>query len=105
MKNVETQEVDLENVAKESEGFSGADIAALVKNAQIKAVHNFMEEAKSDPNKAKPKELIVSKELFDQAFQEIRKTADPNNNQKAFKLYSNFVNKGGDVSKQKQTLY
>jgi len=99
------EEVDLEKLAEESEGFSGADISAMVKNAQIKAVHHLMEETKADPNKPKPKDLVVSGELFNEAFQEIRKSADPKNAQKALKTYSNFVDKGADMTQQKQTLY
>ena len=79
------EEIDLENIEHESAGFSGADISAMVKNAQIKAVHNLMEETKADPNKAKPKELILTKDLFDQAFQEIRKATDPRNEERALK--------------------
>jgi len=97
--------VDLEVIAENSQGFSGADISAMVKNAQIKAVHNLMEETKANPDKPKPKELIVSLELFDQAFQEVRKSVNPKNEEVALKTYSNFVDKGADMSQQKQTLY
>jgi len=104
-KTVDMEGVDLELIAENSQGFSGADISAMVKNAQIKAVHNLMEETKNNPDKPKPKELIVSMELFDQAFQETRKSVNPKNEEKALKTYSNFIDKGADMTQQKQTLY
>jgi len=104
-KSVDMEGVDLEKIAEESEGFSGADISAMVKNAQIKAVHHLMEETKADPNKPKPKDLIVSGELFNEAFMEIRKSANPKNAQNSLKNYQNFKEKGADMTQQKQTLY
>ena len=44
-------------------------------------------------------------QLFDQAFQEVRKSLNPKNEEKQLKTYSNFIDKGADMSQQKQTLY
>jgi peroxin-1 len=106
-RSAELQDIDLKEYAKKCEGFSGADLNALIKNSLIKVIHQLMEEmkGKSEQDRAQAK-LVLTNDTLDITLQEINKTANPEQQRKQTQIYRDFMGKQPlDIKHQKQTLH
>ncbi len=107
MQGTDSEGLDLLEYAAKTEGYSGADLSALVKNAQIKALHVILETENKEDLKKGELNLIITKEIFDKCIQEFKKSSNRDIEQKKMmKVYEDFIGKKNlDISKQKTTLY
>ncbi|MEM5790711.1 MAG: AAA family ATPase [Candidatus Aenigmatarchaeota archaeon] len=74
-KNMPLKNVDIKDLAKKTEGFSGADLEALCREAAMNAL----------------RENIKSKEVTKKHFEEALKKITPSINQKMIKYYEKFI--------------
>ena len=59
--------VNLNELAQETEGWTGADIEAMVRQASMKAVKEFIEKHKGEPSQIEMKKFTVTKKHFKEA--------------------------------------
>ena len=82
------KDISIEDLAKRSEGYSGAEIEAVVETASMNAIKGYVGKYKgSDVIKAKLKELEITKKDFDDALAKVKPYAKQDfgrNNGRAF---------------------
>lgn len=107
MQGTASDGLDLAEYAAKTEGYSGADLSALVKNAQIKALHVILETENKENLKKGDLNLVITREIFEKCLQEFKKSSKRDSEQrKMMKVYEDFIGKKNlDISKQKTTLY
>src|SRR4029077_3553428 len=67
------KDINMDDLAKRTEGYSGADIQAVVETASMHAIKEYVSKYKgSDVLKAKLKELLVTKADFDDAMTKVK---------------------------------
>jgi transitional endoplasmic reticulum ATPase len=67
------EDVGLDELSRKTEGYSGADIEAVVENAAMLAIEEYVDKYKgSDVIKAKLKELSITKRQFDEAINKVK---------------------------------
>ncbi|RLG78227.1 MAG: AAA family ATPase [Thermoprotei archaeon] len=71
------EDVDLEKLAEITHGFTGADLAALVKEAAISALRRFMKEEKLDLDKPIPPDKLKELKVTNKDFTEALKLVHP----------------------------
>jgi len=64
--------VNLKELAQKTEGWTGADIEAMVRRASMQAVKEFIEKHKGEPPKKEIKEFTIAKKHFDEAIKSIK---------------------------------
>ena len=86
------EDVDLEAVAKETEGYSGADLAAIANTATMIAIQEFLEKYKT-PEEAKKHldELKVSMRHVREAMKKVKASSAAN-----IKIYEAFAKRYGE---------
>jgi len=68
-----SKDISAEDLAKKTEGYSGADIQAVADTASMLAIREYIDKYKgSDVVKAKLKELEVTKKHFDEAMSKVK---------------------------------
>ena len=68
-----SEDIGVDDLAKKTEGYSGADIEAVVDTASMFAIREYVDKYKgSDVVKAKLKELDITKKHFDEAMQKVK---------------------------------
>jgi transitional endoplasmic reticulum ATPase len=65
--------VDLKELTKEADKFTGADIEAVARGASISAIRDFVESQRGKDIKEKLKEFTIKKKHFDKAIKAIKK--------------------------------
>ncbi|KAJ8755931.1 hypothetical protein K2173_024476 [Erythroxylum novogranatense] len=81
-------DVDLEAIAYVTEGFSGADLQALLSDAQLAAVHEFL----SNANSSKPeKSPIITDALLKSVASKARPSVSESEKQRLYDIYSQFL--------------
>ncbi len=71
------EDVDLDKLAEVTHGYTGADLAALVKEAAISAIRRFMKEKKLDFTKPISKELLKELKVTNNDFMSAMRTIQP----------------------------
>ncbi|MFW6117518.1 MAG: AAA family ATPase, partial [Thermoproteota archaeon] len=72
------EDVNLDKIAEETEGYSGADLAALCNNAVMQAIRENISQSKTvEEAKKKAQSLKVSMQHLEKALQEIKKESKP----------------------------
>jgi len=70
--------VDVEELAKRTDGYVGADIEAIVKEAVMSALREFITSGISEEHvKEAIKNIVVKKEHFETAIKSVRPTVTP----------------------------
>ncbi|MDG6906202.1 MAG: CDC48 family AAA ATPase [Nitrososphaerota archaeon] len=68
-----SEDIGVDDLAKRTEGYSGADIEAVVETASMFAIREYIDKYKgSDVVKAKLKELDITKKHFDEAMMKVK---------------------------------
>ncbi|WP_458188684.1 CDC48 family AAA ATPase [Haladaptatus sp. NG-WS-4] len=67
-------DVDLDALAEELEGYTGADLEALVRNASMRAIRETAEEWGPDEANGRADEIVIEKRHFDVALEFVRPT-------------------------------
>ncbi|MCK4326513.1 AAA family ATPase, partial [bacterium] len=65
------KDVSPELLVGQSEGFTGADIEAILRQASSLAIREFLEKVKGKPDKKAIEELTIKKKHFDEAIKTI----------------------------------
>jgi transitional endoplasmic reticulum ATPase len=87
------EDVDIEELAKRTEGYVGADIAGIVKEAVMGALREFITSGISDEHvKEAIKNVVVKKKHFETAIKSVRPSATP-------KVQEEFAGKAEDFVK------
>ena len=107
---MELQDISLKEYSELTDGFTGADLAALIKNALIKVVHQMMEERKnkkeSDKKQKEEVKLVLCKEMLDLIFHEMKKTINIFEKERLIRMYEEFEGKQPiNIKNQKTTLF
>jgi transitional endoplasmic reticulum ATPase len=72
------EDVDVEELAKRTDGYVGADIEAIVKEAVMSALREFITSGISEEHvKEAIKNIVVKKEHFEVAIKSVRPTVTP----------------------------
>jgi transitional endoplasmic reticulum ATPase len=70
------KDINIDDLAAKTEGYSGADIESVAKTAAMSAIRNFISKNKDDKESTKKMDqLIVTKEDFEQAMKKVRPLA------------------------------
>ncbi|CAM8924467.1 unnamed protein product [Rhodiola kirilowii] len=82
------EDVDLEAIAEITEGFSGADLQALLSDAQLAAVHEILENAEID----KPNKKPVIRDRFLKSVASVAKpSVSDTEKQRLYSIYNQFL--------------
>eukprot|EP00039_Didymoeca_costata_P004724 m.75750 g.75750 ORF g.75750 m.75750 type:complete len:1035 (-) comp12521_c0_seq1:722-3826(-) len=99
--------VSLEKVANSCEGFSGADLKGLVSDAQLRAVHDIIDNKEDAVRKNTPKKPLLLREHFEMALQGMRPSVSSQDLAEYNAIYRKY--KAGaqmtDMSKARATMY
>jgi len=83
-----SKNVNLESLAKETEGFSGADLGALIADAQLIAAHQALEEAGQRANSI----LTITEDHITQSLSEARPSVSSQEKSRLESIYHRFRN-------------
>lgn len=82
------RDVDLDTIAYMTEGFSGADLQALLSDAQLTAVHEHL----SNVNSNEPgKMLVITDEVLKSIASKARPSVSEAEKQRLYGIYSQFL--------------
>ncbi|CAN1761594.1 Peroxisome biogenesis protein 1 [Linum perenne] len=84
------EDINLEEVARKTEGFSGADLQALLSDAQLAAVHEFLNTTTSTTTTAERKPVITDSVLNGIAAK-ARPSISESEKQRLYGIYSQFL--------------
>ena len=90
-------DVDLEPVAYMTEGFSGADLQALLSDAQLAAVHEHLDSANASDPTQKP---IITDVLLKATAGKARPSVSDAEKQRLYGIYRQFLDSKKSVSAQ-----
>ncbi|KAJ4980645.1 hypothetical protein NE237_031482 [Protea cynaroides] len=90
-------DVDLDAVASLTEGFSGADLQALLSDAQLAAVHELLESGDGDRPGKMP---VICNDLLKSVASRARPSVSDIEKQRLFGIYSQFLDARKSVSAQ-----
>ncbi|XP_038894073.1 peroxisome biogenesis protein 1 isoform X2 [Benincasa hispida] len=90
-------DVDLEPIAFMTEGFSGADLQALLSDAQLAAVHEHLDRANTNEPAQKP---IISNALLKATAAKARPSVSETEKQRLYGIYRQFLDSKKSVSAQ-----
>uniref|UniRef100_A0A5B7BPC2 Peroxisomal ATPase PEX1 n=1 Tax=Davidia involucrata TaxID=16924 RepID=A0A5B7BPC2_DAVIN len=90
-------DVDLDAIAHMTEGFSGADLQALLSDAQLAAVHDLLGSA--DSNKAR-KMPVITNHLLKSVASKARPSVSEAEKQRLYGIYSQFLDSKRSVAAQ-----
>lgn len=90
-------DVDLDVVARLTEGFSGADLQALLSDAQLEAVHDLLD----SENAGKPdKKPVISDALLKSIASKAKSSVSDAEKQRLYDIYSQFLDSKRSVAAQ-----
>lgn len=90
-------DVDLDGVARLTEGFSGADLQALLSDAQLEAVHDLLD----SENVGKPeKKPVISDALLKSIASKAKPSVSDAEKQRLYDIYSQFLDAKRSVAAQ-----
>ncbi|WOL17808.1 hypothetical protein Cni_G26601 [Canna indica] len=89
--------VSLETIASMTEGFSGADLQALLSDAQLASVHELLDSGSSDKPGKTP---VISNQHLMSVASKARPSVSENEKQRLFRIYSQFLELKKSVSAQ-----
>ncbi|CAN0878326.1 Peroxisome biogenesis protein 1 [Linum grandiflorum] len=84
------EDVNLHNVARKTEGFSGADLQALLSDAQLAAVHEFLNTTNTTTASPEKKPVMTDSVLNDIATK-ARPSISESEKQRLYGIYSQFL--------------
>ncbi|CAK9175498.1 unnamed protein product [Ilex paraguariensis] len=90
-------DVDLDAIARMTEGFSGADLQALLSDAQLAAVHDIL----SCEDGSKPGKMpVITDSLLKSIASKARPSVSDAEKQRLYNIYSQFFESKRSVSAQ-----
>ncbi|KAJ8541601.1 hypothetical protein K7X08_002417 [Anisodus acutangulus] len=90
-------DVDLDGVSRLTEGFSGADLQALLSDAQLEAVHDLLD----SENVGKPdKKPVISDALLKSIASKAKRSVSDAEMQRLYDIYSQFLDSKRSVAAQ-----
>jgi peroxin-1 len=90
-------DVDMETIAAMTEGFSGADLQALLSDTQLAAVHEHLSSADmGDPGKMP----VITDDLLKTTTSKARPSISEAEKQRLFGIYSQFLDSKRSVASQ-----
>ncbi|XP_077232487.1 peroxisome 1 isoform X2 [Tasmannia lanceolata] len=90
-------DVDLNAIASVSEGFSGADLQALLSDAQLASVHELLESGDSDKAGKMP---VINDALLKSVASRARPSVSESEKHKLYGIYSQFLDSRKSVASQ-----
>lgn len=90
-------DIDLDAIAQMTEGFSGADLQALLSDAQLAAVHEFLGSADSDESGKMP---VITDTLLKSITSKARPSVSDTEKQRLYGIYSQFLDSKRSVAAQ-----
>lgn len=90
-------DVDLEAIAYMTEGFSGADLQALLSDAQLAAVHDLLDSAESDKPGKMP---VITRCLLNSVASKARPSVSEAEKQRLYGIYNQFLDSKRSVAAQ-----
>lgn len=90
-------DVDLEAIASMTEGFSGADLQALLSDAQLAAVHDLLDSAESDKPGKMP---VITRSLLNSVASKARPSVSEAEKQRLYGIYNQFLDSKRSVAAQ-----
>ncbi|KAK4279639.1 hypothetical protein QN277_011385 [Acacia crassicarpa] len=90
-------EVDLAAVAHMTEGFSGADLQALLSDAQLAAVHEVLDDANASGPEKKP---VITNTLLKGTASRARPSVSDEEKRRLYSIYSQFLDSKRSVASQ-----
>lgn len=95
-------DVDLEAIAEMTDGFSGADLQALLSDAQLAAVHEILESADTD----KPNKKPVIRDAFLKSVASVAKpSVSDSEKQRLYSIYNQFLDSKRSVAAKVELFY
>lgn len=95
-------DVDLEPIAYMTEGFSGADLQALLSDAQLAAVHEHLDSTNANEPAQKP---IISNALLKATAGKARPSVSETEKQRLYGIYRQFLDSKKSVSAQVPPIF
>ncbi|OVA14668.1 AAA+ ATPase domain [Macleaya cordata] len=93
-------DVDLDAVASLTEGFSGADLQALLSDAQLASVHELLESDTSNDHH-QPREIpVISNELLKSVASRARPSVSESEKRRLYSIYNQFLDSKKSVAAQ-----
>lgn len=89
--------VNLETIASITEGFSGADLQALLSEAQLASVHELLDSGNSDNHAKTP---VISNQLLMSVASKARPSVSEDEKRRLLGIYSQFLASKKSVSSQ-----
>ncbi|KAK3009036.1 hypothetical protein RJ639_014620 [Escallonia herrerae] len=90
-------DTDLDVIARMTEGFSGADLQALLSDAQLAAVHDFLS---SKDNEQPGKLPVITNSLLRTIASKARPSVSENEKRRLYSIYSQFLDSKRSVAAQ-----
>ncbi|CAI9115532.1 OLC1v1016449C1 [Oldenlandia corymbosa var. corymbosa] len=90
-------DVDLAAIARVTEGFSGADLQALLSDAQLEAVHNLLGNENESESKKMP---IISDSLLKVIASKAKSSVSDSEKQRLYDIYRQFLDSKRSVAAQ-----
>lgn len=95
-------DIDLEPIAYMTEGFSGADLQALLSDAQLAAVHEHLDSINANEPAQKP---IITNDLLKATAGKARPSVSETEKQRLYGIYRQFLDAKKSVSAQVPTTF
>ncbi|KAM3360991.1 peroxisome biogeneis protein 1 isoform X1 [Capsicum galapagoense] len=90
-------DVDLDGIARLTEGFSGADLQALLSDAQLEAVHDLLDSENAGKHDKKP---VISDALLKSIASKAKRSVSDAEKQRLYDIYSQFLDSKRSVATQ-----
>lgn len=90
-------DVDLDTIANMTEGFSGADLQALLSDAQLSAVHEHLNGENSNELGKRP---LITDALLKSTASKARPSVSDSEKQRLYSIYSQFLDSKRSVAAQ-----
>ncbi|CAA0831690.1 Peroxisome biogenesis protein 1, partial [Striga hermonthica] len=90
-------DVDLELIARMTEGFSGADLQALLSDAQLEAVHELLDSEDSSPTGKMP---VITGNLLKSIASKAKSSVSEAEKRRLYDIYSQFLDSKRSVAAQ-----
>ncbi|CAN4121123.1 unnamed protein product [Withania somnifera] len=90
-------DVNLDGIARLTEGFSGADLQALLSDAQLEAVHDLLDSEKAGMPDKKP---VISDALLKSIASKAKSSVSDAEKQRLYDIYSQFLDSKRSVAAQ-----
>lgn len=91
-------DVDLGSIASITEGFSGADLQALLSDAQLESVHEFLESGKSGAYGTSAAHPLITHRVLESVVVKARPSVPESEKHRLYTIYSEFVNSKTSVA-------